>query len=360
MGHSGDQAWTDEVRINKFETWLVRAASGDGLSIKKVLDSPLDLSALPREWNRIYSAWRLHELISECARELPDGDGQIALTALNQFFTVTGPNLVDRFKGLCSDDRPGISIAGRRLTHWRAVAHRWSQVRPELARRIYQELQQRARSGWEDGTSAGADPDEGEIQPFVVDRLEVTYFFNQHKAFTHSATERWLSVELPSTEEKSSIDHYKVRARYTDASDSQAARTTRIEPILNCRRGRTQVGRDGWMMTEMHFPGPAQNGDKVFFASLVRSEGKAATIPLVYIQVTSHGIMNLGMRLQFHPNAVPRACWVYRGSSEPDRGSAPSTEDRDRWLEPSSLGYVEHVAESCAPGLYYAVGWTWD
>ena len=339
--------------------------SGDGLSIKKVLDSPLDLSALPREWNRIYSAWRLHELISECARELPDGDGQIALTALNQFFTVTGPNLVDRFKGLCSDDRPGISIAGRRLTHWRAVAHRWSQVRPELARRIYQELQQRARSGWEDGTSAGADPDEGEIQPFVVDRLEVTcYFFNQHKAFTHSATERWLSVELPSTEEKSSIDHYKVRTRYTDASDSQTAWTTRIEPILNCRRGKTHAGRrDGWMMTEMQFlHRQAQNGDKVFFASLVRSEEGRLQLSLSCtsrLRAMASG-SNLGMRLQFHPNAVPRACWVYRGSSEPDGGRHRVQRIAIGGWNPARWAMWSMSRKACAPGLYYAVGWTWD
>lgn len=359
MGHPGNQARADE-EIDEIARWLVRAASGSGLSTKKVLDSPLDRSSLPQEWNTFYSASRLLELIYECARQLPDGGSEIALTALNQFFPITGATLADRFKGLCVNDRAGVSVAGRRLTHWRNVARLWSHTRPELARRIHEGLQQRAQSGWEEGAFAGADPEGGDVQPFIVERLEVTYFFNQHRSFTHSATERWLSAELPGAEGQSSIDHYKVRARYTDTSDSETAQQTEIEPILNCRRGRTRVGRDGWLMTEMYFPEPVKNGQKVFFASLVRSEGETPTIPLVYIHVTSHGIMDLVMRLQFHPNAAPKTCWVYRGALEPNRGSAPSVEDHDRWRQPSSLGYVEHVAESCAPGLYYAVGWTWD
>jgi hypothetical protein len=359
MGHPGNHAQAAEAGINDIATWLVHASRGNGLSIRKVLDSPLDLSALPREWNSFYSAWRVHELICECAKQLQDGDSEIALTALNQFFAVTDTTLYGRFKLLCVNDQLGVSIAARRLTHWHSAARRWSYIRPDLARRIHQELQRRARTGWEE-TFVGADP-ESDIQPFIVERLEVTYFFNQHKAFTHSATERWLSVELPSAERQSPVDHYKVRARYIYGSNKNVVHQTEVEPILNCRRGRTQVGRDGWLMTEMCFPEPVKNGDKVFFASLVRSVGEEApTIPLVYIHVTSYGIKNLAMRIQFHPNAAPKACWVYRGLQEPDRGSAPSAEDRDLWRKPSSLGFLEHVEEGCPPGLYYALGWRWD
>src|SRR5579859_3391069 len=150
MGHPGNQAQADEAGINNIATWLVRAAAGNGLSIRKVLDSPLDLSALPEEWNSFYSASRVHELICECARQLQDGDSEIALTALNQFFAVAGTTLYGRFKGLCMNDRAGVSISARRLTHWRSVARRWAHIRPELARRIHQEVQQRARTGWEE------------------------------------------------------------------------------------------------------------------------------------------------------------------------------------------------------------------
>ena len=360
MDHQRYQTRADEVVINKITTWLVRAASRDGLTIKKIFDSPLDRSTIPQEWNRIYSAARLLDLVSECAKRLPDGDRQIALAALNQFFPVTGTTLAERFKDLCANDRLGVSIAGGRLKHWRGASHRWSQIRPELARSIHQRLKERIRTGWELGTFAGADPEGRDIQPFIVDRLEVTYFFNQHRSFTHSVTERMLIAVLSNAEGQSSVDHYKVRARYTDASNSQTVRQTEITPLLNCRRGRTEIGQDGWLMTEMCFPEPLQDGEKVFFASLVRSEAEGPTLPLVYIQVTSHGIVHLEMRLQFHPNATPRACWVYRGSEEPGRGSAPSAGERDRWREPTSLGYVEHVAQNCTPGFYYAIGWTWD
>jgi hypothetical protein len=350
----------DEIKISQIAAWLARAATRGGLSGKKVLDSPLDLSSLPPEWNRLYSAARFVELICDCARNLPDGDSQIALTALNQYFAVTGATLTDRFKGLCTIKHQEPSVTGRQLASWRSAANRWRDIRPNLALRIQQALQERVENGWGAGHFAGADPEGRDLQPFVVERLEVTYFFDQHGAFTHSITERWLSAELPTGEEQASIDHYKVRARYTDRSIDENAQQTEIIPLLNCRLGRTEVGQDGWLMTEMLFPEPVRNGGKVFFASLVRSAAEAPTAPLVYIQVTSYGIVRLVMRLQFHANATPRACWVYRGVREPDRESAPDLGDRDRWRIPSSLGYVEHVAENCPPSWYYAVGWTWE
>jgi len=360
MKHVPLQARADEMAIKKIATWLIRAASRDGLTHKKILDSPLNQESLPREWNSVYSAAQLTELVCGCAKQLPDGDREIALTALNQLSSVTGATLVARFKSLSANDQAGIPVAGRRPTHWRRTGRLWSHIRPELAQRIHQELKRRIRTGWTEGTFAGADPDGQGIQPFIVDRLEVTYFFNQHRVFTHSLTERWLIAELSNAEGQPSVDHYDVRARYTDASNSEIAHETEILPILNCRRGATKVGQDGWLMTEMYFPEPLQDGEDVFFASLVRSEGEGPALPLVYIQVTSHGIVNLQMRLQFHPNATPRACWVYRGGQEPDRESAPSADEHDRWRKPTSLGYVEHVAQNCTPGFYYAVGWTWD
>jgi hypothetical protein len=48
MGQLDNRAQPDDAEINDIATWLARAAAGNGLSIKKVLDSPLDISASAR------------------------------------------------------------------------------------------------------------------------------------------------------------------------------------------------------------------------------------------------------------------------------------------------------------------------
>jgi hypothetical protein len=359
VGACGHHSISRKEQLDIITKWLIQAGSGQGLTAKKILDSSaLDLSSLPPNWPRLYAAARLHELICDTARQLPDPDSRVVLTALNQFLDVSGASLTERFMNLCNTDvsKPKELVLGQ----WRNVAQRWRQLRPQLAQRIIDEIQQRAVDGWEEYASATPALGSPELQPFVVDRLEVTYFFDESRVCTHTTTQRWLSVDLADAYGMSSIDHYKVRARYTDSSGRHEDQGTVIRPMLNCRPGRTEVGRDGWLMTEMQFPEPRRDGEQVFFASQVDYSASTPMDPFALIQVTSHGILYLIMRVQFPPNAAPKDSWVYSGPSAADARVAPRGGDRDRRREPNLLGYVEHVAEYCPAGWYYTIGWEWE
>ena len=351
----------EQAEVEKIATWLVRAAARQGLTLNKILkSSSLDLSSLPRRWPHRYSAARVFDLICEAAKKLPERDSAIALVALNQFPGVGGSKLSERFENLARSEALGPSKEESPAKESRDLVKRWSKLRIELARRIRDEMNLRERDGWEKYVSTVPKPGESELQPFVVDRLEVTYFVDERRVCTHTITQRWISVDLADAYGTASVDHYKVRARYTDASGRYEHEGVEILPMINCRAGSSEVGRDGWLMTEMKFPEPLRNGQKLFFASLVKYSTVTPMDPPALIQVTSHGILQLIMRVQFHVETAPRACWVYGGREQAVARVAPGDGQLGQWRLPNQLGFVEYDAKNCPAGWFYAIGWKWD
>jgi hypothetical protein len=356
----------DQSRIRREDLagWLGKLASGQGISIKKTLRaSILDACMMPPDWTSAYRISALLELIREVADGLTEPlDSRIALVALNQFPGIAGATPSDRFSrfGLREAERSGCSTHSPASAQ--SFARRWHDIRHELAEQVLAEIENRNDSGWTEYSAEGEMLAASDFQPFVVNRLEVTYFIDQGHVCTEATTQRWVSADLNEAGGTSTIDHYRVRARHSGLKDDRAPADTDILPMLNCRPGATTIRPDGWLTTLMYFPEPLRNGESVFFATRVKQRTNLPVHPVASIQITSLGVLKLIMRVQFHPNSVPSSCWVYSGTSVADAEGehAPNDPDHTKLLRPNDLGYVEYREQNCPPGWFYTVGWEWD
>jgi hypothetical protein len=342
--------------------WLGELAAGRGVTVGKLLQaSILGDCLMPPDWPSVHRVAVLLDLMRHVADGLPGPmDRQIALVALNQYAGIAGGSPAERFDALTglysgrpvSDDTS--SVTRRRLSA------RWRRLRLEFGARILVEIENRNENGWETFGSSRQLKDASDFQPFIVDRLEVTYFIDQHRVCTETITQRWITADLGESKGAKAIDHYVVRAKYSDVVEGAARTETEISPILNCRAGATTIQPDGWLATHIYFPEPLAHGDSVFFATRVRHTTSRPVQPAAFIQVTSLGIKDLLMRVQFHPSTVPSLCWVYGGTSVSAGVQAPRGPDGGRVRNPNRLGYVEHSDKNCPPGWFYTIGWEWD
>jgi hypothetical protein len=340
-------------------TWISEAASRDGLSVSKLLDSDLLKSCeLPESWPRMIAGVRLLELICEAAKKMPTREDEtVALVALNRCPGITGNTPTERFRLFAKSDMPR---SAPRNSHPATLARRWARLQPVLAQEVVNEIERRNAAGWDSHAGSIPVPGDPEYQPFVVDRLDVTYFVDKRRICYENITQRSVTVDFTDAEGLESIDHYNVRARYTHQDGSDDAHDTQILPMLNCTSGKTVISPDGWVGTAMHFPRPLADGQSIFFASRVLYATDTPTEPFVYIQVTSLGVMDLTMRVQFDAGRAPSRYWVYGGRRDPDTGVAPEADEQDRFGSPNEAGYVEYRAEDCPPGWFFAIGWVWD
>jgi hypothetical protein len=352
---------TGATGIAETAAWLARAARGSGLTLARLVSSDLIRACdVPDGWSLRYTAITLQDLICEATRGLPDAlDSRVALAALNQMPEVVGASPTGRFKSLSQLEMSRPVPDFRAPVHPSTLARHWRGIRRDLATVILTEIDHRNGTGWTKYAKIVQMHKGVDLQPFVIERLEVTYFIDKDRVCTETMTQRWLKADLSDSEGLSSIDHYKVRAMYRDPQDGQELPTTEILPMLNCRAGATDVGQDGWLMTPMYFAKPVPHRGTVFFASRVRHVTSVPIDPAAFIQVTSLGIIKLIMRVQFDPGAVPTVCWVYGGASETGGKDAPREAVDARWRSPNALGYVEYRTENCPPGWYYTIGWEW-
>jgi hypothetical protein len=336
-------------------TWLRQASRGHGLTPSKVLASPLlDLCSMPESWAPMVRGARLLDLIVECAAEFSrDLDSDLALTALGHHGRSQGPTQSRRFRQLIEllsrTDNP-TAVSGA------ALRARWRRLSIELAKRTATAAISLAPSEWEmrSPTSASA---EDAPQPFFVERLEVAYFIDSKGVCTETITQRWLSADLSYEGADAEIDHYRVRARYLGAGGEELVADTWIYPLLNCVAEEARINADGWMSINARFPHPLRHGEETFFATRVRYKTDMRCEPPLYIRVTTMGVRDLVMRVQFAGGA-PQQVWFYGGPIDPE---AKGSDDLRRIeAQPNEVGYVEYVAENCPSGWFYAVGWTWD
>lgn len=350
-----------DSRIREASAWLRKAAGGQGLTIDKLLDSSvIRACAVPSEWSHLFTAVTLQDLVRDQIEELPNSlDRDAALVALNIMPEVTGASPTARFENLgrCHQSksvssRPAIVHASTFARHWRRSCY-------DLAARMLTEIARRNEAGWDEYEKVFQMRMGVDLQPFVVERLEVSYFIDQHHVCTETITQRWLRADLTYAEHASFIDHYKVRARYLDPQTGQKLPSTEILPYLNCRAGPTEVRQDGWLTTPMYFSEPVPHNGTVFFATRVKHRTTMPVDPAAFIQVTSLGIMELIMRVQFEPSVTPGSCWIYGGPSAAEGEHEPEEAKSARLRTPNALGYVEYHTENCPPGWYYTIGWKW-
>jgi hypothetical protein len=349
----------EKLPVEKVASWINGAAARDGLSVSKLLNSDLLKSCeLPEFWPRMIAGVRLLELVCEATRKLPTREDElVALVALNRCPGVTGNSPTERFRTFAASD---VSRTLVRHSHPTTLARRWARLQQVLAQEVVAEIERRNIEGWDLHAGSIPVPGDPEFQPFVVDRLDVTYFVDRRRVCFENITQRLVTADFTGSEGLELIDHYNVRARYTHQGDSEDAVGTRILPMLNCIAGKTVVSPDGWLGAAMHFPRPLADGQSIYFASRVQHASDKATEPVAYIQVTSLGVMELTMRVQFDPEQAPANYWVYGGRRDPDNGVAPGVDEQDRFATPNEAGYVEYRAEDCPPGWFYAIGWIWD
>jgi hypothetical protein len=365
LGRTPDnEADQREIRCADLADWLSELASGQGITIKKALRaSILDACSMPPDWSSAYRISALMELVREVAGGLTKPlDGRIALVALNQFPGIAGATPASRFSRMSLRESGDNASSTKLPVSPQRVARRWREIRHKLAEQILAEIENRNDNGWTEYLTESQMLAASDFQPFVVNRLEVTYFIDQGRVCTEAITQRWVSADLNEAEGVSTVDHYRVRARHSGLKDDRVPANTEILPMLNCCPGPTTIRPDGWLTTLMYFPEPLRNSESVFFATQVKQKADVPVHPVASIQVTSLGVMELIMRVQFHPHAVPASCWVYSGTSAADAEGeqAPDDLEHTKLLKPNDLGYVEYYNENCPPGWFYTVGWDWN
>jgi transcriptional regulator with XRE-family HTH domain len=167
---------------------------------------------------------------------------------------------------------------------------------------------------------------------------------------TERITERWVRAT------RDGVDSFVVRAHSDEHSE------VLIEPHLNCRQVETRTVRriDGQavVLGTFAFARPLELGESYFFSTRVLYKNAKTESFYSSVQVTTEGIAELVMRVQFDPADIPRTCWFndhgvdVDALVEPDPGSP-------KLVEVSSLGFVEVRSEFCRPGDRFSLAWTW-
>ncbi|MDG6100947.1 hypothetical protein Daura_01555 [Dactylosporangium aurantiacum] len=225
----------------------------------------------------------------------------------------------------------------------------WSRGVVRLARAVERRVNEYERpGGWEQaGLPSG-------YQPVTFNRMIVTYFL-RGRAVSESFSERWITAE------EDGLTRYIVRAYARNNPPARPA--LEIQPWLNCTLGsvrRVDPG-DGSeaQIAEMLFPKALQRGDKLFFATRVVAEEDGPTMSRE-VQVTSHGIDELTIRIQFDNTLpLPKRAWWFAEVPDIDRLIPPEPGD-DRYVEISGSGFLERQFGRAKPTAKYGLSWQWD
>jgi len=204
----------------------------------------------------------------------------------------------------------------------------------------------RVQAGW-----AAAGPASGH-QPFRVRRLVVTYFL-KGQVVTDVITER--SVEA--TED--GVDRYIVR----DYVEGDPGARIDVHTWLNCKRGAQAKANLGSksvaVKAEILLPDSYLKGSGCTFATHVTRQGITEPTTWQEIQVTSHGIDSLTMRVQFDTEVpVPTRCWYFAEAFDVGRLEPPDP-DEERDLKITSMGFAAHHFGVGRAQAKYGMVWTW-
>jgi hypothetical protein len=223
----------------------------------------------------------------------------------------------------------------------------WRRAVRRLAKMIEDDTAQLAVSaGWAStGLPSG-------YQPVRVRKLVVTYYLTG-QTVTELVTER--SIEAIADE----VDRYIVR----DYVQGAPGAYIKVHPLLNCKRV-NQLPVDlgpGFIAVkaEMLLPESYGKGSGCTFATRVTRTGVTDATTWQEIQVTSHGINSLTMRVQFDDQIpLPSRCWYFAAAPDLGRLEPPGPgEDRDVAI--SRFGYAEHHFGAGEPAAKYGVKWRW-
>jgi hypothetical protein len=189
-------------------------------------------------------------------------------------------------------------------------------------------------------------------QPLRVLNLTVTYFLTG-QVVTDVVTER----RVVATEDD--VNRYIVRDYVQGAPNAHIE----VRPLLNCQAG-THTPVDlgpGFVAVkaEMLLPRTYRKGTGCNFATQVKRTGVAEATTWQEIQVTSHGIEQLTMRVQFDlSTALPARCWYFAAMPDLGRLDPPGAEE-GRDLEISDYGYTEKLFGQGDAAAKYGIVWRW-
>lgn len=234
-------------------------------------------------------------------------------------------------------EKPGRE-AGER--NWRRGVRRLAGLLEENIEDLYRQV------GWADTGLPSA------YQPVRVRRLIVTYFL-ANQSVTDLFTER--TVEA--TED--GVDRYIVR----DYIYGDLGANIEIGALMNCKKiSQLPVNLPGYVAAkaEMRLPEAYAKGKGCTFATRVTRSGMTKPTTWQEIQVTSHGILSLVMRVQFDlQTPLPERCWYFAAMPDVDRLEEPATEEKGRDITISRWGYAEHSFGPATVAAKYGVAWRW-
>jgi hypothetical protein len=218
--------------------------------------------------------------------------------------------------------------------------------------RLAQAVERRMSELEESGGFERTGPPSG-YQPVTFDRMIVTHHL-RGQVVVESVSERWITAE------EDGLSRYVVRAYARN--DPPKRPNLEIQPLLNCRLGpvrRVEFG-DGTeaQLAEMLFPKTLRRGEKLFFATRVIAEEPGPTHSRE-VQVTTHGVKNLIMRVQFdHSIPLPKRAWYFAEIPDLDRLIPPEDGDT-RYVENSEVGFVEREFGRGVATAKYGLAWQW-
>ena len=155
------------------------------------------------------------------------------------------------------------------------------------------------------------------------------------------------------------VDKYIVR----DYVQGDQGAHIEVSSLLNCRKLR-QLPVDlgpGFVAVkaEMLLPKTYKKGETCTFATRVTREGLTDPTTWQEIQVTSHGIASLIMRVQFDTSvSLPERCWHFAAMPDFGRLELPGPEE-GRDVEITRFGFAEHHFGVGHAAAKYGMVWRW-
>lgn len=344
--------------LDSVEQGLRDLAKGQGPSLSKLVEpdtdglrSLMDLTApMAREGMPVDSRARaLLQYIRQVIAGFNDPQHPKCKAALQAAFCLTsavsdGENFPSINERLAIIAREG--AFGENAGLKRAQAS-WEQGVPRLARLVLENIDElRLSAGWASGGAPSG------YQPLRVVNLTVTYLLTGQTVTDVVTERRIVAVE-------DGIDRYIVRDYVQGAPDAQIE----VRPLLNCRAGEHTPINLGpgfvALKAEMLLPSAYPKGAGCNFATQVKRMGVTGATTWQEIQVTSHGVESLTMRVQFDATAaLPSRCWYFAEMLDLDRLEVPDrSEGRD--LEVSRFGYAERIFGRGQPTAKYGLVWQW-
>lgn len=306
----------------------------------------LTLVARSGDLRRAEAAQALYRLIVEVVADLPSQkERQAARATMN----VGRPNM----QGLTALARQA-ELAKETKAHPDTVRRWWRRALDSLVELLPERINQLnndppAWDHFESNIKDDADNLDEKRPRYSFDQVDIIWRLRGRVAIEMITFRRLIARE-------DGVDHVNAKGWYfSDPSPDSCE----IVPLLNCMKSASaHVGR-GIQLAELRFAEALEKGQQVFYGYKVLVHSQQEIDPLFYHHVTSAGVRQLNIHVQFDSTERPAMAWGFASRDDAEPLISPPDGSQD-YLAINHLGYLKYSAQNCRHGVKHGVSWRWQ